>query len=494
MAVTKIKPVHSTLKAAIKYIVNPQKTDEMTLVDSYGCVPETAHLEFALTADSTSAYAYAGDDDDGADNRKRKEGKKEKHPVLAFHVIQSFKPDEVTKEVAHEIGLEFARTITDKSHEYIVATHVDRHHIHNHIIFNAVNFKTKHKYHSNYRSYFKLRECSDRLCAEHGLSVITEPKEKGKSYFEWMLANEGKSYKSALKADLDSCIRSSLSFDALILQMKSLGYDVKFGKHIAFKAPGADRFTRTKSLGSFYTEEKIRQRINENVSGREIKEVSFSSPEGSSNPGLISTVDGMLTDARLSRATARSDLRKLNETYLFLKEEKIDSLDELTLKSRGNSDEIKLIRSKIRELESQIKPYEEYLKYADTYKEFKPVYDDYRRSGFDKSFESAHRREIMLFELAASFLKHSPLSSSSPVRLSKVKRECNLLKKQIDESYEKLKTLNDTEKKLSKVMKNMEKILGSSSPADRQLSPFGRDESKTLTDVPEVNLSKKVID
>lgn len=358
MAVTKIKPVHSTLKAAIKYIVNPQKTDEMTLVDSYGCVPETAHLEFALTADNTSAYAYAGDDDDGADKGKRKEGKKEKHPVLAFHVIQSFKPDEVTKEVAHEIGLEFARTITDKSHEYIVATHVDRHHIHNHIIFNAVNFKTKHKYHSNYRSYFKLRECSDRLCAEHGLSVITEPKEKGKSYFEWMLANEGKSYKSALKADLDSCIRSSLSFDALILQMKSLGYDVKFGKHIAFRAPGADRFTRTKSLGSFYTEEKIRQRIAENVSGREIKEVSFSSPEGSANPGLLSTVDGMLTDARQSRATARSDLRKLNDTYLFLKEEKIDSLDELTLKSRGNSDEIKLMRSKIRDLESKIKPYE----------------------------------------------------------------------------------------------------------------------------------------
>lgn len=495
MAVTKIKPIHSTLRAAIKYITNPKKTDDFALVDSYGCVPETAHLEFAFTADSFgSSSAPTAPDDGGLSNEKGKEGKKEKRSVLAYHVIQSFKPDEVSKEVAHEIGLEFARTITGKKHEFIVSTHVDKHHIHNHIIFNAVDFKSGKKYHSNYRSYKEVRACSDRLCAEHGLSVITEPKEKGKSYFEWMMANEGKSYKEALRKDLDSCIASSLSFDDLLLQMGKLGYEVKFGKYISFKAPGQEKFTRAKSLGSLYTEEKIKERILEKASGKHIKEVSPSSPSAPSI-GLISSVEGMIADARSSRATAKSDLRKLNATYLFLKDAGIDSLEELSQRLQKNATDSSALRLRIRSLESKIEPYEEYLKYASTYSELKGVYELYKKSGCSKEFEASHRREIMLFELAASFLKNSPLSGDTPVRLSKIKKECEQLKKEIDTSYEALKVLKDTEKELSKVKKNIEGILGSDafSQYDKKKSTDRRSDD-VFKDEPSEKDTKKTID
>ena len=174
MAVTKIKPIHSTLKAAIKYITNKDKTNESTLIDSFGCSPETAHLEFKWTADKNDSSAH---------------GKKK---VLAYHVIQSFKPDEITPELAHKLGKEFAANITDNRYEYIISTHVDKNHIHNHIIFNAVSFNTHNKYHSDIKSYYHIRNMSDSLCASHGLSVIKEPKDKGMSYYEWMNKNEGK--------------------------------------------------------------------------------------------------------------------------------------------------------------------------------------------------------------------------------------------------------------------------------------------------------------
>ena len=166
MAVTKIKPIKSTLSKALDYIQNPDKTDEKILVSSFGCSYETADIEFEFT------IAQALD----------------KGNNLAHHLIQSFAPGEVDYEKAHEIGRQLADAVTKGQHEYVLTTHIDKGHIHNHIIFCAVNFLDYHKYNSNKRSYYGIRNISDRLCRENGLSVVVPGKDnKGKSYAEYQV-------------------------------------------------------------------------------------------------------------------------------------------------------------------------------------------------------------------------------------------------------------------------------------------------------------------
>ena len=178
MAVTKIKPIKSTLKKALEYIQNPDKTDDKMLVSSFGCSYETADIEFAFTLSQAL----------------------DKGNNLAHHLIQSFEPGEVSFEKAHEIGKQLADAVTKGQYEYVLTTHIDKGHVHNHIIFCAVNFVDYHKYNSNKRSYCGIRNISDRLCYENGLSVITPEKgRKGKSYIEYQTTKKGRSWKGKLK-------------------------------------------------------------------------------------------------------------------------------------------------------------------------------------------------------------------------------------------------------------------------------------------------------
>src|SRR5574344_784510 len=164
MAVTKIKPVKSTLSKALDYIQNPDKTDGKMLVSSFGCAYETADIEFEYTLSQAL----------------------QKGNNLAFHLIQSFEPGEVDYETAHKIGRQLADAVTKGQHEYVLTTHIDKGHVHNHIIFCAVNFVDHHKYNSNKRSYYGIRNMSDKLCRENGLSVVVPGKgSKGKSYAEY---------------------------------------------------------------------------------------------------------------------------------------------------------------------------------------------------------------------------------------------------------------------------------------------------------------------
>lgn len=172
MAVTKTHPIKSTLKAAIDYICNPDKTDGKLLVSSFGCTAETADIEFAWTR------RHAID----------------KGTNLGRHLIQAFEPGEVTPEEAHRIGMELAREVLGGKYEFVLTTHIDRDHVHNHLIFNAVSFQDHRHYHSNKRSYHKIRRTSDRICKEHGLSVIVPGRDKGKSYIEHQAEQNGTSF------------------------------------------------------------------------------------------------------------------------------------------------------------------------------------------------------------------------------------------------------------------------------------------------------------
>lgn len=249
MAITKIHPIKSTLNLAIAYITNEEKTTEKILVSTNKCFASTAHTAFIKT---------------------RKDNKVNE-TVLARHLIQSFMPDEATPEIAHQIGMELCKRILKDQYEFVLTTHIDKGHIHNHIIFNNVNMVTGKCYQSNKRSYHQIRYQSDKLCKENNLSVIDEfyetyrkkYKTNGKSWYENDQSKKGTSWKSRLQFDIDRLIKQSKDWDDFLKTMADLGYEIKYGKHIAFKPKDKARFTRTKTIGENYSEERLKERIAE---------------------------------------------------------------------------------------------------------------------------------------------------------------------------------------------------------------------------------------
>ena len=192
------------------------------MVSAYGCSAETADIEFAWTR------RHAID----------------KGENLGRHLIQAFAPGEVTPEEAHQIGLELAKEILGGKYEFVLTTHIDRGHIHNHVIWNAVSFADHKHYHSNKRSYYEIRRASDRLCKEHGLSVIVPGQEKGKSYVEHQAVRNGTSYKAKLKSVIDRLLPACADLEDLLRRLQEEGYEIRRGKYISCRASDQERFHR----------------------------------------------------------------------------------------------------------------------------------------------------------------------------------------------------------------------------------------------------------
>ena len=208
MAVTKIKAIRGTLSKALAYIMNPEKTDDKMLISSYGCATETAAQEFEWTRKIAEQQGM--------------------NPVkiIARHVIQSFDVGEVSPEIAHEIGKQFADEILGGKYEYVLTTHIDKDHVHNHLIFNAVDFVDHHAYKSYKKIYYDMREASDRLCKENGLSVIPPSQGKGMSYKEYTEAKRGTSWKQKLKQTIDRNIIMAKDYDEFLKLMQDAGYEI----------------------------------------------------------------------------------------------------------------------------------------------------------------------------------------------------------------------------------------------------------------------------
>ena len=380
MAVTKTHPIKSTLKAAIDYICNPEKTDGKLLVSSYGCTAETADIEFEWT--------------------RRHSIDKGTH--LGRHLIQAFEPGEITPEEAHEIGMQLAKGLLGGKYEFVLTTHIDKNHIHNHLIFNAVSFTDHKHYHSNKQSYHYIRRTSDRICKEHGLSVIIPGQDKGKSYIEHQAAQAGTSYKAKLKAAIDRLIPASADFEDLLLRLQREGYEIKRGKYVSCRASDQERFTRMKTLGVDYTEEAITSRI----AGR-----SRPSRQPKQRDGKISLLIDIQNNikaqenAGFAHWAKLSNLKQAAKTMNFLTEHGIDSYGELESRLALITEKRDSTHASIKETEAQIAELSLVMKHAATYRQLKLVYDRYRQSRDKEKFLRGHESEIILFEAAAKELK-----------------------------------------------------------------------------------------
>ena len=248
MAYAKIHAIKATVDKAIDYICNPEKTDEKMFVSSYACSPETAAYDFKYTLDHC----------------------RENSPNKAYHLIQAFAPGEVGFEEAHHIGKELADKLLEGKYSYVVTTHIDKEHVHNHIIFCAADNIEHNKYHDCKQSYYHIRKLSDELCKEHNLSVIIPGAQRGRKYEEWQSDQNGSTWKTLLRRDINFFINSASTYEEFLLLMRAKGYEIKgetfeegAAKYISFRPLDKERFVRgsTRSLGKEYTKERIKERI-----------------------------------------------------------------------------------------------------------------------------------------------------------------------------------------------------------------------------------------
>ena len=438
MAVTKIKPVKSTLSKALDYIENPDKTDGKMLISSFGCSYETADIEFGYTL---SQALNKGNN-------------------LAFHLIQSFAPGEVDYEKAHEIGKQLADAVTKGQHEYVVTTHVDKGHIHNHIIFCAVNFVDHHKYNSNKRSYYGIRNMSDKLCRENGLSVVVPGKgSKGKSYAEYQAEKTGTSWKGKLKIAVDALIPQVSSFEELLQRLQAAGYEIKPGKYVSCRAPGQERFTRLKTLGADYTEEAIRERI----AGRRAK--AAKAPREQRGVSLLIDIENSIKAAQskgYEQWAKIHNLKQAAKTMNFLTEHKIEQYADLVSRIEEMAAESGQAADALKDAEKRLADMAVLIKNVSTYQKTKPVYDAYRKARNREKYRAGQEQAIILHEAAARSLKAAGIAKLP--NLAALQSEYEALQAQKESLYADYGKLKKKVREYDIIKQNIDSIL----QADRQ--------------------------
>ena len=383
MAVTKIKAIRGTLSKAIAYILNPEKTDEKLLVSSYGCASETAAREFEWT-------------------RKIAE-QKGMNPVriIARHVIQSFEIGEVTPELAHEIGKQFADEILGGKYEYVLTTHIDKDHVHNHLIFNAVDFVNYHAYKSYKRIYYDMREISDRLCKENGLSVIPPSQNKGMGYKEYTEAKRGTSWKQNLKQTIDRLVITAKDYDDFLRLMQEAGYEIKTGKYISFRAEGQERFTRSKTIGENYTEDRIKERI----AGRTPRRSQMQTvPKGISLIGDIQERIRLIDSKGYEYKAKLTILKEAARTLNYLTENNLLQYADLEKKAEDVHGSYARTGKELKDVEARLREVQPLIKNISNYQRLKPVYDAFQKAKDKPGFKAKHEAELVIFEAARSTL------------------------------------------------------------------------------------------
>ena len=438
MAVTKIKPVKSTLSKALDYIENPDKTDGKMLISSFGCSYETADIEFGYTLSQAL----------------------DKGSNLAFHLIQSFAPGEVDYEKAHEIGKQLADAVTKGQHEYVVTTHIDKGHIHNHVIFCAVNFVDHHKYNSNKRSYYGIRNMSDKLCRENGLSVVVPGKgSKGKSYAEYQAEKTGTSWKGKLKIAVDALIPQVSSFEELLTRLQAAGYEIKPGKYVSCRAPGQERFTRLKTLGADYTEEAIRERI----AGRRAK--AAKAPREQRGVSLLIDIENSIKAAQskgYEQWAKIHNLKQAAKTMNFLTEHKIEQYADLVSRIEEMSAESGQAADALKNAEKRLADMAVLIKNVSTYQKTKPVYDAYRKARNREKYRAGQEQAIILHEAAARSLKAAGIAKLP--NLAALQSEYEALQAQKEALYADYGKLKKKVREYDIIKQNIDSIL----QADRQ--------------------------
>ena len=433
------------MSKAIAYILNPEKTDEKLLVSSYGCASETAAQEFEWT-------------------RKIAE-QKGMNPVriIARHVIQSFEVGEVTPELAHEIGKQFADEILGGKYEYVLTTHIDKDHVHNHLIFNAVDFVDYHAYKSYKRIYYDMREVSDRLCKENGLSVIPPSQNKGMGYKEYTEAKRGTSWKQKLKQTIDRLVITAKDYDDFLRLMQEAGYEIKTGKYISFRAEAQERFTRSKTIGENYTEERIKERIAGRTPRRNRRQTV---PKGISLIGDIQERIRLIDSKGYEYKAKLTILKEAARTLNYLTENNLLQYADLERKVEDVHSSYDRTGKELKGVEARLREVQPLIKNISNYQRLKPVYDAFQKAKDKPGFKAKHEAELVIFEAARSTLLAMQGDEKLPSLKTLQAEQAQLFEEQ-ERLYAERNRLKKEVKQIETIKSNVDTFLSPSADHDR---------------------------
>lgn len=429
MAATKIHPITSTAVRTLAYISNANKTENGLFVETYMCSkdPDEAEKDFLNTQKSIGTG---------------------RNKILAQHIIQSFKPDEVTAEQALEIGRKLCEKLLKDHYQYMLAVHTDKKHIHCHIVFNNVNMDNGKTFESlenrHGKAWEKLREISDDLCKEKGLSVIKEPeKNKGKSYYEWDMNRQGISWKSKLKFALDECIAQSDNFDDFLKKVREKNIEVVYNPEhkidLKFRMDGQQKWSRARTLGWYYETPQIKKRIEQYKLFR-------SGEYGRRQRTRIidTSTEKMRSNKGLERWANIQNMKEASRVINILTSQGLNNTDEIEGKSISNYNHRVSLVNSLNSLKYEIDDIDEVIKNLRIFKKYKPIHDEYSSLNSDRKrakFEGQYHTELEKFRKAGTFLadKYPDKKLPKEENLQKKKTELTERRRSVEAEYTDIK-------------------------------------------------------
>lgn len=457
MATTRLIPLHTgkgkTINAAlvrtVDYVENPDKTNEGEFISSYACDPLIAEQEFLF---SKSQYtALTG----------RVQGDKD---VIAYHLRQSFKPDEIDPQTANKIGYDLAMSLTKGKHAFLVCTHVDKRHIHSHIIFNSTNLDCNKKFRNFWGSSFAIRKISDKLCLENGLSIIENPKPSKGHYGDWLGERKPLTHSDKLRQAIDAVLsQKPIDFNSFLFEMQGAGYEVKTGKHLAFKGKEQKKFIRLRSLGEGYSEEEIKAVI----CGKSVHKSK--SPRQEKAVNLLVDIQAKLQQGKgagYEQWAKVFNLKQMAQTMNYLRENDLLDYEKLSVKADEIISEFDKISSGIKAMEKQLSKIKELKNHIIIYLKTKDVYAEYKKSGYSKKVYEKYESELILHKAAKVHFDKLGLKKLPSIKSLQAEEQQLFLDKNV--AYGRYKKAKKDMQEIATIKANVESILGVKPPKKAQ--------------------------
>ncbi|MCD7797950.1 MAG: relaxase/mobilization nuclease domain-containing protein, partial [Akkermansiaceae bacterium] len=392
------------------YVKNPDKTDNGEWVSAYQCNPAIVDAEFLFSKRQYVAQTGKAHKD---------------NDVIAYHLRQSFKPGEITPEKATQIGYDLAMSLTKGNHAFIVCTHVDKHHIHSHIIFNSTSLDCTRKFRNFWGSSFAIRKISDILCLENGLSVIEDPKPSRGSYGTWLGENKPMTNRQKLEQMIDAALTPDCkSYEDFLAAMRAAGAKVKTGKHLAFKIPEGKRFIRCDSLSEDYTENAIWERLEGRRKVKQPQNQKVSYTKEDTGPRSLIDIQSKLTQANspgFERWAKSYNLKEIAQTVLWMKEHGITDVEKLAVECDAAVERYHQLSDKTKANEARMKEIAELQRQTGTYGKTRDIYVQYKKLPKKKqaAFYEAHRSDIMLHEASKRYFDSLGLEKLPSIKVLK---------------------------------------------------------------------------
>ena len=450
MAVTRIIPIRGSkgqsvirsLTERTDYVKNPEKTENGSLVYAYGCTPQLVAAEFAL---SKRQYAQL--------TGRKAPG------VIAYHIRQSFKPGEITPEEANLLGRELAERFLKGRHAYIVCTHVDKRHIHSHIVFNSTTIDGTAKFRDFLGSGRTVGRLSDLICIEHGLSVIQNPRRyTHPTYDKWLGDKKPPSHRDVLRAAIDDALaKKPETFDELLQLICENGYRVSSGKNITFYRDG-QRAIRLHTLGAGYSEAELRDVI----AGK-----AAHNPRGKrEHARLLVDIEAKLAAGKGGRYAQWAkvfNVKQMAKTLLYLQEHGIKNRKELNARADAASEKLAAVNERIKAIDARIKEITELRGQIVAYAKTRKIFDEYKASRYSRKFFDAHESEIEQHRAAKRYFNAHGIEKLP--NMIDLNTEFDKLVAEKREAYAEYRAIRDEHRELLVHRHNAEVFLGEEKPA-----------------------------